>query len=182
MNPTPEWAEGALARRSRGCRILFTPQSACLSDLRALIDGQNRRALALWALDLASETADALAERHPGDRRPRDAVDASSDWASGKAKMDAARRAILSCHAMAKEMDAEDAALCHAVAQACSVVHTPRHALGYPVYELTALVIRSGSEGFEVDVEGRVSQYADRLAHWASRADEPRQWAGFMLG
>lgn len=83
---------------------------------------------------------------------------------------------------MAKEVDAEDAALCHAVAQACSVVHTPRHALGYPVYELTALVIRSGYEGFEDDVVSRVSEYADRLAYWASRADELRQWAGFMLG
>ena len=68
---------------------------------------------------------------------------------------------------MAREMDAEDAALCHAVAQACSVVHTPRHALGYPVYELTARVIRSGFEGFEDDVERRVSEYADRLAYRA---------------
>lgn len=82
---------------------------------------------------------------------------------------------------MAREMDAEDAALCHAVAQACSVVHTLRHALGYPVYELTARVIRSGFEGFEDDVERRVSEYADRLAYRASRADQPRQWAGFML-
>lgn len=182
VSPSSDWADDVRARRSRGCAILFTPQSACLSELCALIGEQNRRTLALWALDLASETADALAERHPGDLRPRDAVDASSDWASGNVKMGVARRAILSCHAMAKEVDAEDAALCHAVAQACSVVHTPRHALGYPVYELTARVIRSGFEGFEDDVERRVSEYADRLAYRASRADQPRQWAGFMLG
>lgn len=182
VNPSSDWADDVRARRSRGCAILFTPQSACLSELCALIGGQDRRTLALWSLDLASGTADALAGRHPGDRHPRDAVDASSEWASGNVKMGVARRAILSCHAMAKEVDAEDAALCHAVAQACSVVHTPRHALGYPVYELTALVIRSGYEGFEDDVVSRVSEYADRLAYWASRADELRQWAGFMLG
>ncbi len=166
MSPSSDWADDVRARRSRGCGILFTPQSACLSELCALIGGQDRRTLALWSLDLASGTADALAGRHPGDRRPRDAVDASSEWASGNVKMGVARRAILSCHA---------------VAQACSVVHTPRHALGYPVYELTALVIRSGYEGFEDDVVSRVSEYAYRLVYWASRADELRQWAGFML-
>ena len=41
--------------------------------------------------------------------------------------MPVAKKAILECHAMAKELtDIADIALCHAIGQACSVVHTPK--------------------------------------------------------
>ena len=50
--------------------------------------------------------------------------------------MPQAKAAILACHALAREWDSpEDIALCHAVGQGCSVVHTAGHAMGYPIYE-----------------------------------------------
>ena len=56
-----------------------------------------------------------------------------------------AQRKILDCHAFAKEAGCkEDVALCHAVGQACSVVHTAGHAIGYPAYDLTAIIHRYG--------------------------------------
>ena len=82
----------------------------------------------------------------PGDRRPRAALDAAWLWARGRLKMHVAQRAILDCHAMAKDVTtAADAALCHAVGQACGTVHTAGHAMGYPVYELTAIVRALGA-------------------------------------
>lgn len=93
-----------------------------------------------------------------------------------------AQRAILRCHAMAREAaSAEDAALCHAVGQACSVVHTPRHAMGYPIYELTALVRRYGLDGCREAVERRVEGYRQLAVRWAGAwRDTLRRWAAFI--
>ena len=71
-------------------------------------------------------------------------------WAAGELKMRPAQRSILRCHALAKELPSPaDIAACHAVAQACSVVHTPGHALGYPIYDLTSLVRRLGVDVYK---------------------------------
>lgn len=59
--------------------------------------------------------------------------------------MPIAQRKILDCHGFAKEIDnKEDIATVHAVGQACSVVHTAGHAMGYPIYDLTSFVHRYG--------------------------------------
>lgn len=96
--------------------------------------------------------------------------------------MPLAKAAILNCHAMAKDLiDPADAARCHAIGQACSVVHTAGHALGYPMYELTALVLESGIDHCREAVEARAAYYLERLLYWQER--EPRQsgpWAGFI--
>lgn len=78
--------------------------------------------------------------------------------------MPVAKRAILDVHAMARDMDdPADAALCHAVGQRCSCVHTPKHALGLPVYELTATYIRGDGDPGEI---GRlVRMYEESLVH-----------------
>ena len=100
----------------------------------------------------------------PGDRRPRAALDAAWLWARGRLKMPVAQRAILDCHAMAKDVTtAADAALCHAVGQACGTVHTAGHAMGYPVYELTALVRALGLDEGRAPVEARRQAYLARL-------------------
>lgn len=49
--------------------------------------------------------------------------------------MPMARHAILQAHAVAKEMGSlEDIVLCHAIGQACGVIHTKGHAMGFPIY------------------------------------------------
>ena len=49
--------------------------------------------------------------------------------------MHLAQRKILDCHAVTKEMEnKEDIAICHSIGQACAVVHTARHAIGYALY------------------------------------------------
>ena len=98
------WLAEVQAKAKRHNQILFSKESFLLADLRHLIDQSNRRVLILWALELAEETALRLAERYPEDLRPREAIDTARAWAAGEIKMPIAKRAILNCHAMAKEL------------------------------------------------------------------------------
>ena len=151
------WLAEVKTKVRRKNQILFFKECLLLRDLRKLIEQTNRRALILWALELAEETALQLAEKYPEDFRPREAIAAARAWAAGEIKMPIAKRVILNCHAMAKELtDPADIARCHAVGQACSVVHTVGHALGYPMYELSAIVLELGLDDCREAVEQRV--------------------------
>ena len=83
---------------------------------------------------------------------------------------------------MAKELaDPADIARCHAVGQACSVVHTVGHALGYPMYELTAIVLELGLGYCREPIEERVMYYEQRLRYWVEYEKTCQQnWAGFL--
>ena len=176
------WLAEVQAKVKRRNQILFAAESPLLADLHRLIAGANRRALILWALELAEETVLVLEVRYPDDHRPRKAVEAARAWAAGEIKMPLARRAILACHAMAKELvEPADIARCHAVGQACSVVHTAGHALGYPMYELTTIVLELGLDGCRDSVEQRVMYYEQRLRYWMEYEKTCQQnWAGFL--
>ena len=161
------WLAEVCAKAKRHNQILFSRDSLLLAELSRLIEQTNRRALVLWVLELAEETARELAEKYPEDRPPREAIAASGAWASGEIKMPIAKQAILNCHAMAKELtNPADIARCHAVGQACSVVHTAGHALGYPMYALTAIVLELGLDDCRDFIEQRVMYYTQRLCYW----------------
>ena len=176
------WLVEVCAKARRHNQILFSKGSLLLDNLRHLIGQANRRALILWALELAEETTRELAEKYPENHRPREAIAASRAWAAGEIKMPIAKRAILNCHAMAKELtDSADIARCHAVGQACSVVHTAGHALGYPMYELTAIILEQGLDNCRDAVEQRVMYYEQRLRYWTEYEKTCQQnWAGFL--
>lgn len=177
-----DWLEGVRQRYQRKNQVLFSQDSPLFQELRTLMEGQSRQVLVLWALERAEEGVRELEARLPGQALPRQALEAARLWAEGKRKMPLARRAILDCHALAKILeDPADAALCHGVGQACSVVHTAGHALGYPIYALTALVRRQGVDHCRAAVEEQVRHYTGRLAFWQAHwADQPREWAGFL--
>ena len=176
------WLAEVSAKAKRHNQILFSKESLLLDNLRHLIDQSNRRELTLWALELAEDTVLQLAERYPEDLRPGEAIAASRAWTACEIKMPIAKRAILNCHAMAKELtDLADIARCHAVGQACSVVHTAGHALGYPLYELTAIVLEHGLDGYRDSIEQRVVHYEQRLHYWTEFEKTCQQnWAGFL--
>ena len=176
------WLAEVIAKANRKNQLLFSKDSLLLDNLRHLSDLTNRRVLILWALELAEETVLQLTEKYPEDHRPREAIAASRAWAAGEIKMPIAKRAILNCHAMAKELtDLADIARCHAVGQACSVVHTAGHALGYPMYELTAIVLEQGLDNCRDAVERRVMYYEQRLRYWTEYEKTCQlNWAGFL--
>ena len=176
------WLMEVRAKAKRHNQILFSKDSLLLDDLRHLVDQTKRRALIFWALELAEDTARELEEKYPEDHRPWEAIAASRAWAASEIKMPIAKRAILNCHAMAKELESPaDIARCHAVGQACSVVHTAGHALGYPMYELTAIVLDLGLDDCRDPVEQRVMYYEQRLRYWMEYEKTCQQnCAGFL--
>ena len=61
------------------------------------------------------------------------------------------------------------------------VVHTVGHALGYPIYELTAIVRRYGIENCRVAVETRAYEYVEKLLYWEKHQTEyDGKWATYL--
>lgn len=177
-----DWLEEVKEKYKRKNQILFGKDSEFLWDLRSLLEGQSHIVAALWALDLAEGSVNTLKEKYPEEARPEQALLAARDWAAGNVKMRFAQRKILNCHSFAKELtEKEDIALCHAIGQACAVVHTAGHAMGYPMYDLTSIVYRYGIDGCAEFVEVRKQEYISRLFYWIEHEkDGERTWAAFM--
>lgn len=163
--------------------ILFSRDSECLKELKRLIEQQKHRTLVLWALDCAKLPLARFEEKYLHEQRPRAALELCEAWSKGKAKMPVAKRAILDAHAVAKEInDPEYGALCHAVGHAGATVHVETHALGLPFYELTAVVIRHGKDGYPERVIEKIDYYMGRLLYWQENVDRFYcEWAGFLL-
>lgn len=177
-----DWMDTAQARLRRKNQVLFRPGDELLQPLARELESANHRAAALWAWELAEQMAAELARRHPEDPRPAAALAESRRWGAGLCTMRPAQRAILDCHACAKEWNSPvERALCHGVGQACSVVHTAGHALGGPVYQLTALALELGFPGCREAVERRAAWYRERLAYWKQwEPGADLAWADFM--
>lgn len=160
-----EWIDEVKNRIKRGRIILFDRDSQPVAALYERLCVADRRAVVIWALYFAESCALRLKELGERDQaKAFDAILAAKMWAAGDIKMPEAKRAILDCHAAAKEAQcAEAAALYRAVGQACSAVHTPRHAPGLYVYELTAYVLRYGVDGCKGKIEERAAEYLSRL-------------------
>lgn len=164
-------------------KLLFSRDSRCLQELIKLIQLQNHRTLVMWALDCAKLPLEQFESKYPQEPRPRKCLELCEDWARGKIKMPAARKAILDAHAVAKEIDnSEYSALCHAIGHAGATVHVETHALGLPIYELTAVVIRYGKDNFLKPVSEKLDYYCHRLLYWQENTDKlGLTWADFLL-
>jgi len=177
------WLNEVQNRIKRKNQVLFAKNSEYLTDLAALIQEQKHRTMVLWAFEFADETVQRLFERYPNEKRLESAVLTSKDWAAGKVKMPVAKRAILQAHAVAKEIGSlEDIALCHAIGQACGVVHANGHAIGFPIYDLTAIIRHYGVPECKRVVEERKQQYIKQIYYWREHyKDYPCEWADFMM-
>ena len=177
------WIDEVKIKMKKKNQILFAKDSEYLQDLMILFQNQNHRVMVLWAFDFAAESVAELEEKYPEEKRPREALEVAQDWAAGKIKMRLAQRKILDCHAFAKEIDCkEDIAVCHAIGQACAVVHTAGHAIGYPIYDLTSIIYRLGIEDCFQTVELRKQKYIDKLIYWSEHISSyESEWADFML-
>ena len=178
-----DWMTDILSARRRGNRILFRRDNVLLCGLADSLRQQTHRVVVLWALELAGEAVRALREEYPGEERPALALETARLWAQGCVKMPLAQRRILDCHTAAKALSPAPAALCHAVGQACGTVHTAGHALGFPMYELTALVLTLGPDHCRETVEVRTADYLQRLEHWSHTlgdGDGGYTWAPFL--
>ena len=178
-----DWLDEVRIRLKKRNQVLFAKDMEYLQDLTMLFREQSHKTMVLWALDLAAESVAKLEEKYPDENRPREALEAARAWAAGMIKMRPAQRKILDCHAFAKEIDSKaDIALCHAIGQACAVVHTAGHGIGYPMYELSAIIYRLGIEHCSEAVELRKQEYVNKLLYWSEHiGDYEGEWADFML-
>jgi hypothetical protein len=164
-------------------KLLFSRDSESLQGLIKLIQIQTHRTLVMWALDCAKLTLDQFEAKYPDEHRPRTCLELCEAWARGKIKMPIAKKAILDSHAVAKEIDdSEYAALCHAIGHAGATVHVETHALGLPMYELTAIVLKHGKDNFAKPVCEKIDFYYNRLVYWQETTDKlGLDWADFLL-
>lgn len=176
------WIEEVKEKQRKKNQILFDKKSSLLQDLIQEISKQPRRVVVLWAFSFVEESIRTLLEKYPDETRMLECFECAKLWSMGEVKMSEARAKILDCHGFAKEIDDEvDQALIHAIGQGCSTVHTAGHGIGYPIYELTALVKRYGIENCEEIVEARVKEYFARLAYYCKEGPlMQRQWAKFL--
>lgn len=163
--------------------ILFSRDSQCLQELIKLIQLQNHRTLVMWALDCAKLPLEQFEAKYPDEGRPRTCLELCEAWARGKIKMPMAKQAILASHAVAMRIDdSEYGALCHAIGHAGATVHVGTHALGLPIYELTAIVLKYGKDNFPKPVGEKINFYYNRLLYWQENTDKlGLDWAGFLL-
>ncbi|WP_431802335.1 putative immunity protein [Halobacillus andaensis] len=148
-----------------------------------LIQVQSHRTLVMWALDCAKQPLEQFEAKYPDERRPRVCLELCEEWAKGLIKMPMAQKAILASHAVAKEIDdREYGALSQAIGHAGATVHVETHALGLPIYELTAIVNKYGIDDFSEPVREKIIYYYNRLLYWHENTDKhEREWAVFLL-
>ncbi|WP_041081050.1 putative immunity protein [Thermotoga profunda] len=172
-------------RIKKGRKILFSRDSRCLQDLIGLIQLQKHKTLIMWSLDCAKTILEQFEAKYPNEQRPRICLEFCSKWAMGKIKMPVARQVILAVHELAKEIETKDreySYLCRAIGHAGATVHTKKHALGLPIYELTALVLKYGKENFYEPIVQRIDNYYQRLLYWQKNIDNfDLEWANFLL-
>lgn len=163
-------------------KILFSRDSQCLQELIKIIQLQNHRTLVKWALDCAKLTLEQFESKYPHEQRPRICLEQCEAWAMGKIKMPIAKQAILDSHAVAKEIDENEyGALCHAIGHAGATVHVETHAVGFPMYELTALVLKYGKDNFQEPVSEKINYYYNQLLYWQENTHKlEHEWAGFL--
>lgn len=164
-------------------KIFFSHDSQCLQELRKLIEAQNHRTLVMWALDCGQIPLVQFEAKYPDETRPRVCLDLCDDWARGKIKMSVAKRAILDSHAVAKEIDDNEyGAICHGIGHAGATVHVGTHAIGLPIYELTAIVYKCDKENYQKPVMEKINYYYQHLLYWQDNTDKlGLEWAGFLM-
>ncbi len=163
-------------------KILFSRDSECLQELIKLIQAQKHRTLVMWAFDCAELPLKEFESKYPDELRPRTCLELCRKWANGIIKMKLAKKAILDSHAVAKEInDPVYGSYCHAIGHAGATVHVETHAVGLPIYELTAIVLKYGSENFMRHVSDKINYYIERLLFWQDNIDNINvSWAPFL--
>lgn len=177
------WIDEVNAKLKRKNQVLFAKNSEYMQDLILVFEEQTHITMALWAFNFAEESIVVLKEKYPNETRPEQALIAVKDWAAGNIKMCLAQRRVLDCHAFAKETrDKEDIAICHAIGQACAVVHTAGHAIGYPIYDLTSIIYKHAIDQCVETVEVCKQEYIARLFYWKEHINDYQgTWADFMI-
>jgi len=101
---------------------------------------QDHGVLALWAADCAEHVLPHFEDKHPGDDRPRKAIQAGRAWAAGELAMSEARTFAFAAHAAAREAEGAAAvAAARAAGHAAATAHVAAHAQAAATYARKAV-------------------------------------------
>jgi len=118
----------------KGLRLML-PDASILEPLGRM----ERTTVALRAADCAERVLPLFECEHPGDTRPRAAIEAARAWARGELRVGEARRAALAAHAAAREARSEPArAAARACGHAAATAHVATHAVAVLSYAANA--------------------------------------------
>ncbi len=93
-------------------------------------------------------------------------------WAYGEVKMGVVKPQILAIHRLSKTNNKpEQVALLHAYAQGLSVIHSKKHAMGLPIYELTAIILKHEVNRYEEVIQTKLAFYEVLLQRIHSTID-----------
>jgi hypothetical protein len=109
---------------------------------RLTLSEDDRRVLAVWAADCAERALPLFEAQAPGDRRPRDAIDALRAFARGERRMGELRALSARAHAAAREVrDPAAVAAARAAGQAAATAHMAAHARGVAYAVMAARLV-----------------------------------------
>ena len=126
---------------------------------------QDQTTMAVWAADCAERVLPLFEAAHPGDGRPRRAIEACRAWVeTGVFRMVDIRGASLAAHAAARDAEEGSAArfAARAAGQAVATAHVPQHAYGAAYYALKA-VAAADPAGAAAKVAAEREWQAERL-------------------
>ena len=117
------------------------------------LEDADHRLLALWAAACAEHVLHLFEEAHPGDRRPRLAIEQGRAWARGEITMTQARTAAFAAHDAAREATGAAKEMARASGHAVAVAHMADHELGAAAYAIRA--VRAAASPDTRDEAGR---------------------------
>lgn len=152
---------------SKARRMLADWDAPYIRSLVKLIETQSKSTLANWAVDYSERVLLPLWGKHyPDDPRPQNALKAAREWLSGKIKLPEARKAILQCHAAAREAENNPVArsVARAIDQSASTVHSARHCIGLALYGALAVACDAlGVDAPRERLERRAAEECERM-------------------
>jgi len=133
--------------KERDPRLVTIRRGGTLTD-------SDHHLLALWAASCAEHVLDLFESAHPGDPRPRQAIERARAWVRGEVGMMESRAA--GGHAMGAARDKRGPArhAAYAAGQAGCVAHVAAHDLGAAAYAIKA--VRAAAPDADADVAGRL--------------------------
>jgi hypothetical protein len=130
------------------------------SRIVELVRKNDKKILAIWAIDCAERVLPFFEKKYPQDNRPRKAIEALQEWIkTGVFKMSVIRGASLGSHAAAREVgeDNPSRSAARAAGQAVATAHVKTHSMSSAIYALQA-ICRETANSSQFEVEAAISK------------------------
>jgi hypothetical protein len=121
--------------------------------------------LASWAAGCAEHVVFYFELAHPGDRRPRQAIEAARAWRRGEISVTDARKAAFDAHRAAREVEGDAARFAaRAAGHAAATAHVASHAQHAATYARKSVTAgQSDPAAVAVELKWQLERVPDRL-------------------